>query len=55
MLSLPSGQEGLRQDLALLSPSLPPLPTSPLSMLPSPTLPPLPPPLPILPSPMLLS
>jgi hypothetical protein len=56
MLSLPSGQEGLRQDLTHpQSLSLPPLPTPPLSTLPSSTVP-LPPPwlmLPILPSLML--
>ena len=54
MLSLPSGQEGLRQDLTHpQSLSLPPLPTLPLSTLPSSTVPLPPPSLPILPSLML--
>ena len=54
MLSLPSGQEGLRQDLTHpQSLSLPPLPTPPLSTLPSSTVPLPPPSLPILPSLML--
>ena len=54
MLSLPSGQEGLRQDLTHpQSLSLPPLPTPPPSTLPSSTVPLPPPSLPILPSLML--
>lgn len=60
MLSPPSGQEGLREYLALLLPSQLPLPTSPPSILLAPTLPPLPPPLaqlssPLLPAPLSLT